>query len=156
MRIPKLLLICVAAFVFVTGYFANQVVQASSAAPGSSSDPLITKSFLEKSQKFQGDVIVIVRDNKDDARDAMAASSIVSKYNATIMYTKSGSLSASTKEALKKYGPNKVVLIGGTKAINVSVETAIKSIVGASKVQRIAGPTHTDTAIAVSKFVTGK
>lgn len=82
--------------------------------------------------------------------DALAAGPLATALNAPILLTSKTELTAVTKQELVRLGVKKVIIMGGTTAIDAAVETSLKAMSGMT-VERIAGTTRYDTAIKAAE-----
>lgn len=96
------------------------------------------------------DTVVLVRD--DDWADSAAIGSWSALTNSRILVTPTDALDDRTAEALRRYAPAEILLLGGEAALSVAVEQAAAEI---APVRRIAGPARDATAVAIAEEVWG-
>ncbi|WP_051865632.1 SpoIID/LytB domain-containing protein [Metabacillus indicus] len=84
----------------------------------------------------------------DNPVDALTGSVLAKKYNAPLMLSKPDKLSDSVKQTLQKLNPSTIVILGGTSAINQTVENELKPFAG--YVYRISGNDRYETSAAVA------
>lgn len=90
--------------------------------------------------------------------DALAAGALAATGDAALVLTDPAVLVEGTVDALESLaadGAERLVVVGGTAAVSDAVADAAAEVVGAS-VERVEGPTRTDTADAVAAFATGE
>ncbi|WP_192498746.1 cell wall-binding repeat-containing protein [Ornithinimicrobium pratense] len=85
--------------------------------------------------------------------DALPASARAGTDDVPVLLTRAGSLPTVTAEELERLMPQEIVVLGGDKAVNASVENALAEYVpgGADSVSRLAGKDRYGTAAAVAK-----
>lgn len=81
--------------------------------------------------------------------DALAAISLAKQLNAPVLFASVDTITNNTKAEIKRLGVRNAYIIGGTSAVNSSVESAVRSITGS--VTRIYGANRMETAIEVAK-----
>jgi putative cell wall-binding protein len=81
--------------------------------------------------------------------DALAGAPLAAEYEAPILLTKQKNLPSSTRKALIELKTKKVVILGGTKAIEPSVEKELDDM--GIKVNRVSGSNRYDTAVQIAK-----
>lgn len=121
-----------------------------SATPGSSEDPLVTKSYVDT---ISPSSTVIIVNGWEGTPDALAAASLVKKFRAPLLYTQKTALPSSTLSALTTYRPAKVYVIGGPVVISDQVVNQIASTVRQwnGSVERIWGQGRDTTAVEIMK-----
>lgn len=87
----------------------------------------------------------------DQFPDGLAASYLAGVEGAPILLTNPTSIPTPTLDAVRRLGVERVVLIGGTTAIDDSVEAAFEDEVGQGNVDRIDGPDRFTTAAKVAQ-----
>lgn len=85
--------------------------------------------------------------------DALPASARAGMDDVPVLLTRPGSLPSVTAAELARLMPQEIVVLGGDKAVNAAVETALAEYVpgGADSVSRLAGKDRYGTAAAVAK-----
>lgn len=91
-----------------------------------------------------GGVVVIA--NGWSPPDVGAAAPLAGRLDAVVLYSSSDSLGSVTVAALKRLRPARVVLMGGTAALNDDVDAEVRSAVPGVQVQRLSGTDRIDTA----------
>jgi putative cell wall-binding protein len=87
--------------------------------------------------------------------DAMAGVPAAKVWNAPILLVTPNSVPAEVTAALDTLNVTSVKILGGTGVVSSNVESNLKSLLGASNVQRIAGASRAYTAVATSKAAFG-
>lgn len=87
-----------------------------------------------------------------DYPDALPASARAGMDDVPVLLTRAGSLPSDTAAELERLMPQEIVVLGGDKAVNPSVEDALAAYVpgGADSVSRLAGANRYGTAAAVA------
>lgn len=85
--------------------------------------------------------------------DSLAAAGLAGSYEAPIIITDKGALSAQAEQELIRLGVSHVFVVGGPEAVSQQVENQIKNIVGANGVKRVAGDTRLSTSVAVAREI---
>jgi putative cell wall-binding protein len=75
---------------------------------------------------------------------------VAAKLNGPLLLTPVNSLNAATAAEIKRLGPSKIVIVGGTGAVSTSVENALKKIV--PNVVREGGKDRYATSLLISKY----
>lgn len=86
-----------------------------------------------------------------DFPDALAAGVLAGKINGPVLLTWKDSVGPGLDAELSRLGVTKVYLLGGTDAISASVKTSLTT--ATRSVERIAGATRVETAIAIAEKV---
>ncbi|GGK71818.1 cell wall-binding repeat-containing protein [Ornithinimicrobium pekingense] len=86
-----------------------------------------------------------------DFPDALSGSALAAAQDAPVLLTRQGSLPTSTRDALARLKPRRIVVLGGTGAVGAAVVDELKAL--APTVQRISGANRYATAVAVSAQV---
>lgn len=92
-----------------------------------------------------------------DYPDALSAASAGGALGAPVLLvdgTKPAGLSAQVTQDLKNKGVTKVLIAGGTGAVNSTIEQNLKSSFGSTAVTRLSGSTRYGTNLAVNNYVT--
>ena len=92
------------------------------------------------------DEVVIAR--ADDFADALTAGPLVAARNGVLLLSGTDRLPDETVAELMRLAPDRITVLGGTAAISADVEADLADL--AAIVERLAGPTRVDTAVAVS------
>lgn len=93
--------------------------------------------------------VIIAR--ADDFPDALAGVALANKYDAPILLTPRKILDPRVEEALLTLKPNKVILLGGEKALEVKVEQRMREAVNwTHDFERIAGKDRFETAALIA------
>ncbi|MCP3740132.1 cell wall-binding repeat-containing protein [Rossellomorea sp. BNER] len=104
---------------------------------------------LSKEGWEKAEVVVLARG--DNYADALAGIPLAKKYDAPLLLTGTASLPDSTLAEIKRLGVKKVYILGGTVAINASVQSKLKS--QGLEVERIKGENRFETAAIIAKEV---
>ena len=106
---------------------------------------------VEISQKgwTQSDTVVLARG--DNFADALAGAPYAHQQDAPILLTQSDVLTAATLAEIKRLDASKIIILGGTNAINESIENELK--VKAYTIERISGDDRFGTAAAIAQKV---
>jgi putative cell wall-binding protein len=89
--------------------------------------------------------------------DALTASGLAGAMNAPVLLLHRTSIPAETKTELRRLKTKRVIICGGTSAVNTYTEKRLRAM--GIKTERLAGKTRYETAVAVSKriqSITGK
>jgi putative cell wall-binding protein len=89
-----------------------------------------------------------------DFPDALAGGPLAYKHDAPILLTASNNLPISTQDEIKRLGPNKVIILGGSGAISNSIENTIMQL-GVS-VERISGIDRFETAAKIADRISSQ
>jgi len=81
--------------------------------------------------------------------DALAIGPVAARGGMPILFTRPGTLHATTKEAIQRWGIKKVIIVGGNAAVSKDIEEELKGM-GLS-VERISGSDRYVTAIEIAK-----
>ncbi len=87
----------------------------------------------------------------DDFPDSLAGVSLAHQLNAPILLTATNSLNTSTSEEIQRLGAKRVIILGGTGAISVGVETALLAISSVDTVDRLGGANRYETAKLIAE-----
>ncbi len=144
------------AIVLAAAVLAGSVLtggEAALAASGSvdrlkGDDRYATSAAIALEKFSSSDYCIITRG--DVYADGLAASTLAGALNCPILLTRSTELPTVIKDCIKSLGNPKVIILGGTSAVSSSVESALKNLVGSSKVERISGATRFDTAAKIA------
>jgi putative cell wall-binding protein len=98
----------------------------------------------------QSDTIILARG--DLFPDALAAGPLAAKTKSPILLTDPNGLRAETKAEIQRRNPSKVIILGGTGAVSVNVETQVKGL-GITNITRIAGVDRYDVAAITAEKV---
>lgn len=93
-------------------------------------------------------VLLVTRGNWPDA---VAAGSIASWFGIPILLTPPTTLHPATEDALRRFDPDLVYVVGGNAAVSAATEQAAQSASGADSIVRLSGPERTSTAVAVAR-----
>jgi N-acetylmuramoyl-L-alanine amidase/putative cell wall-binding protein len=87
--------------------------------------------------------------------DALAAAPLSAALDAPLLLTDPASLSPATSEALGRFAPERIVVLGGDQAVSTATVTAATEAAGLSgaSVQRIAGANRYETAALIASRV---
>ena len=100
---------------------------------------------------FSPGVPVVYLANGQRFPDALAAAAAAAKEGGPVLLTEPGRLPASTRAELIRLRPTRVVIAGGTAAVNATVEQAVRSAVPSAQVQRRQGADRYQTAAEISR-----
>ncbi len=81
--------------------------------------------------------------------DALGGSALAGALGGPILLTDTSAMPASVVDEIDRLDATKAVILGGTAAVNASVETALNTLLGNANVERIAGSNRYLTADAV-------
>lgn len=110
----------------------------------------ISKKYFEK-----GKVDAVVLARADEFPDALAAASLAKAYNGPILLTKSDHLDEEVYKEIKRLDPDRVILVGGVKALSNEVKEGLKGIT-LFGIDRIEGENRYETSAAVARKVVEK
>lgn len=82
--------------------------------------------------------------------DALVAGSPAVHAEAPLLLTDGANLSPSTRDELARLQPSRVVIVGGTVVVSSSVEAEITALLPGAAIERLAGPSRYDTAVAAA------
>lgn len=102
---------------------------------------------ISKAGWITSNTVVLARG--DSFPDALAGGPLAYKENAPILLTHQASLTAKTKEEIKRLNATKVIILGQTAAVSSNVEDQLRKM--GLKVERIGGKTRYATAALVAK-----
>lgn len=85
--------------------------------------------------------------------DSLAASGLAGSYDAPVILTSKGELSAQAASELQRLGVKHVLVVGGDSAVSANAYGKIQQIVGADNVSRVAGETRVSTSIAIARQI---
>lgn len=111
------------------------------------SDRIDTALKIWDSQTTWSNTIILAR--ADAYPDALGAAPLAKLLKAPIVLTQPGSLPASVKTKLDAKQVKKVIILGGTNAVNTTVETEITSL--GITVERIAGANRYETSARIAQ-----
>lgn len=111
------------------------------------SDRIGTALKIWDSQTTWSNTIILAR--ADAYPDALGAAPLAKLLKAPIVLTQPGSLPASVKTKLDAKQVKKVIILGGTNAVNTTVETEITSL--GITVERIAGANRYETSARIAQ-----
>ena len=83
--------------------------------------------------------------------DALSGGAIAGKNGGPILLVEPGSVPAATASELARLRPSKIVILGGTGAVNADVAAALVPYATSGAVTRLAGPDRYATAVQVSR-----
>jgi putative cell wall-binding protein len=78
--------------------------------------------------------------------DSLSGVSLAYALDAPVLLTTKDSLPAATRSEIERLGAQRVIILGGTGAISLTVESDLQTIPGVMDVDRIAGDNRYDTA----------
>ena len=87
-----------------------------------------------------------------DYPDALAASARAGVYDAPILLSRAEDLPGATRRALTRLRPDRLVVLGGTEAVNTTVLGQLRSYARTGRVDRVAGTDRYGTAAALSDY----
>ncbi len=85
--------------------------------------------------------------------DALGGSSLAGALDGPVLLVRAGSISTPVTDEIKRLKTTKAIILGGTAAVGADVEAALKTLLGNTNVERIAGSDRYKTADAVAKRV---
>ena len=91
-----------------------------------------------------GGVVVIA--NGWSSADVGAAAPLAGRLDASVLYASASSLGDATEQALEQLAPSRVILMGGTVALEAQVATAVRRLLPDAEVTRHSGSDRIDTA----------
>ncbi len=104
---------------------------------------------VEDAESFDGGAFIATGANFPDA---LAATPLSVATRKPIFLVGPKGLSSSTRSAMRAAGVSEVVVLGGTGAVSSSVEAALRSSLGSSHVERLAGANRYATAVDVATY----
>lgn len=93
------------------------------------------------------DTVIVV--SSENFPDALSAGPLSRMLKAPILLTRPTKLSQTTSDEIKRLGATKAIILGGTGAVSLDVETMLRSL--NLTTQRISGSNRFDTSIEVAK-----
>ncbi len=106
---------------------------------------------ISKDGWYEGtDNVIIARG--DDFPDALAGTTLSSKYDAPILLTEKNSLPKAVQEEIVRLGASKAIILGGTSAVSTTVQDELSKEMGLS-VNRLSGKDRFETAIAIANHL---
>ncbi|MYD34126.1 MAG: S8 family serine peptidase [Acidimicrobiales bacterium] len=103
-----------------------------------------------------GGQISVVIANGWSPPDIGAAAAVAARTpRSAVLYTSRSGLPEATAAVLRDYRPARIVIVGGTAAVAAATEEAIRDVVPAAAVERLAGTSRTATAAAAARSVLG-
>ncbi|WP_100333321.1 cell wall-binding repeat-containing protein [Bacillus alkalisoli] len=114
-------------------------------------DRYLTAVEVSKEGWDKADVIILTRGN--EFADALAGVPLAHKLNAPMLLTRSNLLPNGVKEEIVRLGATKVIMLGGTLAINSSIEEELKEL--NIEMERIFGQDRYETASRIAEKVVG-
>lgn len=102
---------------------------------------------------FPNGAPAVVLATGEDHPDALAGSSLAGAVNGPVLLTRTASLPSVVSTELKRLKPSTIYLMGGTLAIDVPVEEAVRAAVPTARIERLAGATRFDTALDAARRV---
>lgn len=106
---------------------------------------IVREGFADGSASGRAVVVATV----DGYWDALAASSLAGANGTPVLLTDPASLSPQTRAEIVRLGASRVYIAGGTAAVSPKVERELRSLVGASNVERLAGANALETAVRI-------
>ena len=103
-----------------------------------------TAPVAAQSGESSGGVVVIA--NGWSSADVGAAAPLAGRLEASVLYASASSLGDATEQALAQLAPSRVILMGGTVALEAQVATAIRRLLPGTEVTRHSGSNRIDTA----------
>ncbi len=104
---------------------------------------------LRAAGEYDGTVFITTGANFPDA---LAASPLAQKSGWPILLVKSDTLGPEATSTLEAIGAETAIVLGSTKAVGTTIETALKADLGSDKVTRLAGSNRYDTAFTVAQY----
>lgn len=95
---------------------------------------------------FHGETEVAYLASSEAFPDALAAGAIAGAQDAPVLLTSSDGLASATEQELARLAPDRVVVLGGDKALSDDVEEAVAALDAVGEVGRIAGENRYATA----------
>lgn len=83
--------------------------------------------------------------------DALAGGALAGQENAPVVLVDQRALPEVTADALRRFAPREVVVLGGAAAVSDEVVSAVRAVLPGVRVERVAGPARVQTAIAASQ-----
>lgn len=78
--------------------------------------------------------------------DVGVAAPLADSLGGSVLFAQKNALGGATAEALRRLQPSRVVIVGGTAALDAGIEAQIDSAVPGVPTQRLGGMDRTDTA----------
>ena len=95
--------------------------------------------------------IILVNGLNNHLVDGLTATPLATALDAPILLATNSSVPNATVNEIKRLNPSKIIVIGGTGAINESVVTQLKNINKNITVKRISGKTRYETSLNIAK-----
>jgi len=86
--------------------------------------------------------------------DALGGAALAGATNAPILLTRTASLPGETLTEIRRLGARRAVILGGTGAVSVAVETALEAELGRDTVTRIGGADRYETSVLAARRCT--
>lgn len=98
---------------------------------------------------YRSDTVVIAR--SDDPADALAGTGLAGKLDAPLLITGPEGLHPAATAEIRRLGAKRAVLLGGEQALTPAVEQHLRDSAGVTDIERVAGPTRVETAVAIAE-----
>ena len=98
---------------------------------------------------------VIVANGWSPADIGVASALSARTPRSAVVYSAPDSLPAATRQLLRDYKPDRIVIIGGIAAVHPDTDSEIRATVPRANVERVSGQTRTSTAAAVARRFLG-
>lgn len=85
------------------------------------------------------------------ATDALAAGATAGALGGRLLLVAPAGVPASTRAALARLAPRRIIVAGGPAAVNDAVLAQVRAVVPTAQVRRVAGPDRFATAVALSQ-----
>lgn len=84
--------------------------------------------------------------------DALVAAAPAGRLDSPILLTEPDALPTATVSFLKRLTPQRIVIVGGSKAVSSGVEAQVQELAPLTRVERLAGPDRYATATAIADW----
>lgn len=104
-------------------------------------------------RRMWGEAETVVMARADAYADALAAAPVAALLDAPLLLTERGEMPRHVWEQIEHFGPSRVVIMGGTAAVDDAVVAELTGRFDVARVERIAGPNRWATAAAALDFL---
>jgi putative cell wall-binding protein len=108
-----------------------------------------TSAILSAAQPSHGSYIIVATGQKFP--DALTASGLAGCYNAPVILVTQGHIPSKSLAEIKRLRPKHAIICGGTPSVGTGVARQLKGM--GMSVERLAGKTRYETAVAVSQRI---
>ncbi len=111
----------------------------------------VGEKIKEQNSTAQNILDTVILTTAQNYPDALAIAPFAAQAGTPILFTAGENLNPVTKQALKDWGIQKVIIAGGTGAIGASVEDELRNSLQI-KTERLSGTDRYGTALAIAKY----